>query len=123
MTSNDDRNETTPLRDQTVGRGISRTMRIAVAVGISLAVVGMLAGTKFAQISSLMRFGKAAQAAGPPPQAVGTAVAKGAEWESVLESVGSVAAGRGVTTLRASPSHSGQPMKKECEPFSSVARV
>jgi membrane fusion protein (multidrug efflux system) len=72
-------------------------MRIAIAAGISLAVIGVLAGTKFAQISSLMRFGKAAQAAGPPPQAVGTAVAKGAEWESVLEAVGSVAAGRGVT--------------------------
>jgi membrane fusion protein (multidrug efflux system) len=72
-------------------------MRIAVAVGISLVVIGVLAGTKAAQISSLMKFGKAAQAAGPPPEAVGTAVAKGAEWESLLEAVGSVAAGRGVT--------------------------
>jgi membrane fusion protein (multidrug efflux system) len=72
-------------------------MRIVVAVGISLVVVGLLAGTKVAQISALMRFGKAAQAAGPPPQAVGTTVAKGAEWESLLESVGSVEAGRGVT--------------------------
>jgi len=72
-------------------------MRIAIAAGISLAVIGVLAGTKFAQISSLMRFGKAAQAAGPPPEAVGTTVAKGAEWESMLEAVGSVAAGRGVT--------------------------
>jgi membrane fusion protein (multidrug efflux system) len=72
-------------------------MRIVVALGISLVVVGLLAGTKFAQISSLMRFGKAAQAAGPPPQAVATAAAKGAEWESLLESVGSVEAGRGVT--------------------------
>jgi membrane fusion protein (multidrug efflux system) len=72
-------------------------MRIVVAIGISLVVIGVLAGTKFAQISSLIRFGKAAQAAGPPPEAVGTAVAKGAEWESLLESVGSVAAGRGVT--------------------------
>jgi membrane fusion protein (multidrug efflux system) len=72
-------------------------MRIAIAAGISLAVIGVLAGTKFAQISSLMKFGKAAQAAGPPPQAVGTAVAKGAEWESEFEAVGSVAAGRGVT--------------------------
>src|SRR4051794_10930634 len=72
-------------------------MRIFVAIGISLVVIGVLAGTKFAQISSLIRFGKAAQAAGPPPEAVGTAVAKGAEWESLLESVGSVAAGRGVT--------------------------
>lgn len=72
-------------------------MRIAVAVGISIVVVGLLAGTKFAQISSLIRFGQAAQAAGPPPQAVATAPAQGAEWESVLESVGSVEAGRGVT--------------------------
>ncbi|HXU62023.1 MAG TPA: efflux RND transporter periplasmic adaptor subunit [Polyangia bacterium] len=67
------------------------------AVGISIVVVGVLAGTKFAQISSLIRFGKAAQAAGPPPQAVATAPAQGAQWESVLESVGSVEAGRGVT--------------------------
>ena len=72
-------------------------MRIVVAVGISIVVVGVLAGTKFAQISSLIRFGKAAQAAGPPPQAVATAAAQGAQWESVLESVGSVEAGRGVT--------------------------
>jgi len=72
-------------------------MRIVVAVGISVLVVGLLAGTKAAQISSLMRFGKAAQAAGPPPQAVGTAVAKAAEWESLLQAVGSVEAGRGVT--------------------------
>lgn len=97
MTSNEDGKETISLRDQTAGRGISKPMRIVVAVGISLAVVGLLAGTKFAQISSLMRFGKAAQAAGPPPEAVGTTVAQGAQWESVLESVGSVAAGRGVT--------------------------
>jgi membrane fusion protein (multidrug efflux system) len=97
MTSNKDTKETKPLRDQPAGRGISKTMRIVTAVGISVVVIGALAGTKAAQISSLIRFGKAAQAAGPPPQAVGTAAAKGAEWESLLESVGSVAAGRGVT--------------------------
>lgn len=72
-------------------------MRILVAVGISILVIGLLAGTKFAQISSLISFGKAAQAAGPPPQAVATTVAKQAQWESLLESVGSVEAGRGVT--------------------------
>ncbi|HEX4404353.1 MAG TPA: efflux RND transporter periplasmic adaptor subunit [Polyangia bacterium] len=72
-------------------------MRIVVAVGISLVVIVVLAGTKFAQISSLIKFGKAAQAAGPPPEAVGTAVVKSAQWESLLESVGSVAAARGVT--------------------------
>jgi membrane fusion protein, multidrug efflux system len=97
VTSQEDTKETIYLRDQTRGRGISNTMRIFVAIGISVVVIGVLAGTKVAQISSLIRFGKAAQAAGPPPEAVGTAVAKGAEWESLLESVGSVAAGRGVT--------------------------
>ncbi len=97
MTPNEDAKETMSLRDQTAGRGISNTMRIVIAAGISLVVIGVLAGTKFAQISSLIRFGKAAQAAGPPPEAVGTAMAKGAAWESLLESVGSVAAGRGVT--------------------------
>ncbi len=72
-------------------------MRFVIAAGLSLLVIGILAGTKFAQISSLIRFGEAAQAAGPPPEAVGTAVAQGGAWESVLEAVGSVAAGRGVT--------------------------
>ena len=89
--------ETKSLRDQTSGRGISPLMRILVAVGIAIVVVGLLAGTKFAQISSLIKFGKAAPAAGPPPEAVGTVAAKQAAWESVLESVGSVEAGRGVT--------------------------
>jgi len=72
-------------------------VRFIIAVGLSLLVIGVLAGTKFAQISSLIHFGQAAQAAGPPPEAVGTAVAKGGAWESVLEAVGSVATARGVT--------------------------
>ena len=72
-------------------------MRILVAVGIAIVVVGLLAGTKVAQISSLIKFGKAAQAAGPPPEAVAAAPAKQAAWESVIESVGSVESGRGVT--------------------------
>ena len=72
-------------------------MRFLIAAGLSLLVIGALAGTKIAQISSLIRFGKAAQAAGPPPEAVSTAVAKSGEWDAVLEAVGSVAAGRGVT--------------------------
>jgi membrane fusion protein (multidrug efflux system) len=72
-------------------------MRFLIAAALSLVVIGVLAGTKYAQISSLIHFGQAAQAAGPPPEAVGTATAKGGAWESVLEAVGSVAAGRGVT--------------------------
>jgi hypothetical protein len=55
-------------------------MRFIIAIGLSLLVIGVLAGTKFAQISSLIHFGQAAQAAGPPPEAVGTAVAGGGTW-------------------------------------------
>lgn len=76
---------------------LSNAKRVLIGVGISLVVIVILAGTKFAQISSLINFGKAAMAAGPPPEAVGTATATGGAWESVLEAVGSVAAGRGVT--------------------------
>jgi membrane fusion protein, multidrug efflux system len=97
MTSEADTNETKSSRDQPTRRAISNLMRFVIAAGLCLLVVGVLAGTKFAQISSLIRFGHAAQAAGPPPEAVGTAVAKEGTWESVLEAVGSVAAGRGVT--------------------------
>lgn len=97
MTPTEPKHETKNLRDQPAPRSISNVMRFVVATVLSLVVIGGLAGTKFAQISSLIKFGKAAQAAGPPPQAVGTTVAKSVAWESMLESVGSVAAGRGVT--------------------------
>ena len=97
MTSHDHTTLTEKLRDRPTPRGISNLMRFLIAAGISLLVIGALAGTKFAQISSLIAFGKAAQAAGPPPEAVGTAVAAGGAWETELESVGSVASVRGVT--------------------------
>jgi membrane fusion protein (multidrug efflux system) len=76
---------------------LSNRKRFVIAAGISLLAIGLLAGTKFAQISSLIRFGEAAQAAGPPPEAVGTDVAKEGAWEAVLDAVGNVAAARGVT--------------------------
>ncbi|HEY0709452.1 MAG TPA: biotin/lipoyl-binding protein, partial [Polyangia bacterium] len=83
--------------NQPIGRRLSNGKRFLIAAGLCLVVIAILAGTKFAQISSLIRFGQAAQAAGPPPEAVSTAVVAGGAWEAVLESVGSVAAGRGVT--------------------------
>jgi membrane fusion protein, multidrug efflux system len=88
---------------QAGGTRLSNTKRFFLAVGICLLVVGVLAGTKFAQISGLIRAGEAAQAAGPPPEAVATDVAKGGTWESVFEAVGSVAAARGVTISAESP--------------------
>ena len=54
------------------GKRLSNVKRFAIAGGICLVVIGALAGLKFAQISALIRSGKAAHAAGPPPAAVGT---------------------------------------------------
>jgi membrane fusion protein, multidrug efflux system len=62
-----------------------------------LLIVGVLGGIKFKQISSLIQFGKAAEAAGPPPEAVGTDKAQNLVWEGTLSAVGSVVAERGVT--------------------------
>jgi membrane fusion protein, multidrug efflux system len=83
--------------DHPVGRRMSGGRRIAVAAGICVLVIAILGGTKFAQISSLISAGKAAEAAGPPPEAVATEVAKANSWDSVVDAVGTVAAARGVT--------------------------
>jgi membrane fusion protein (multidrug efflux system) len=85
------------------GKRLSNVKRFLIAAGICLLVIVVLAGTKFAQISALIRSGQAAQAAGPPPEAVGTDVARAGSWGSVFEAVGSVAAGRGVTVSNESP--------------------
>jgi membrane fusion protein (multidrug efflux system) len=85
------------------GKRLSGVKRFFIASGICLVVVAILAGTKFAQISSLIRAGKAAEAAGPPPEAVATEKATAASWDAVIEAVGSVAAARGVTLSTESP--------------------
>jgi membrane fusion protein, multidrug efflux system len=68
---------------------------VLVALGI-LALLGGLGAVKYSQISSLMAAGKAMQAAGPPPEAVATAVAKAEQWDSEVSAVGTISAGRGV---------------------------
>jgi membrane fusion protein (multidrug efflux system) len=67
-----------------------------VMVGV-LALLGGLGGVKFAQIKSLIAYGHAASAAGPPPEVVGTRAAKQDTWENRLFSVGTIAPARGVT--------------------------
>ncbi len=62
-----------------------------------VAIVAGLALVKVAQIRLLIGTGKAAQAAGPPPEHVATARATEARWETLLKAVGSVATMRGVT--------------------------
>lgn len=97
MTTTEDPTQTEFHPHYPVGRRLSNGKRFLIAAGISILVIVILGGTKFAQITSLIEFGKAAMAAGPPPEAVATAKASGGAWESTFEAVGSVAAGRGVT--------------------------
>lgn len=63
---------------------------VIVGVGLLL-VVGGLAAIKFLQISKVISWGKEMQAAGPPPEAVGTAVAQAQVWERTLRAPGTVA--------------------------------
>ncbi|HLK37807.1 MAG TPA: efflux RND transporter periplasmic adaptor subunit [Polyangiaceae bacterium] len=74
----------------------------AVVLALSL-VVFVLGGVKALQISGLIAFGKKAQQAGPPPEMVGTYVAAEQTWEQTLQSIGSVAAGRGVAISNDAP--------------------
>src|SRR4051812_29531931 len=62
-----------------------------------LAVLAALAAVKGAQIGKLIAFGKEAQRAGPPPEAVSTILADEQSWEDILSSIGSVATGKGVS--------------------------
>ena len=73
-----------------------------VLVGV-LALLGGLAGIKAAQIKSLIAYGHAAVAAGPPPEVVGTRKAEQQTWENRLFSVGTVAPARGVTVSNDAP--------------------
>lgn len=78
-------------------------MRYVVVLLALLALVGGLAGVKYKQISSLIAVGHAMEKAGPPPEAIGTAIAKADSWQETLDAVGSVAPARGVTVANDAP--------------------
>jgi membrane fusion protein, multidrug efflux system len=67
-----------------------RPLRYVLVVAGLLLIVAALAGVKGAQIGSLMAMGKQMQKAGPPPEAVGSAVAQAQSWETTLSAVGSI---------------------------------
>ena len=71
-------------------------MRYLIGTLALLGVLALLVGLKGAQIASLIAVGEAFAAAGPPPEAVGTAVAKNQQWESTLGAVGSAVSAKGV---------------------------
>jgi membrane fusion protein (multidrug efflux system) len=71
-------------------------MRYALVILGLLLVIGTLGFIKFSQISSLIAMGKQMQAAGPPPESVGSAPAQTQVWQDKLSAVGSVASVKGV---------------------------
>ncbi len=66
-------------------------------------VVGILVFLKFSQISLLMAKGAEAARAGPPPEAVGSALAQAQTWEVTLSEVGTVAGLKSVAVSNESP--------------------
>lgn len=71
-------------------------MRYVITVAGILVVIVVLVALKGAQIGKLIAFGKQMEAAGPPPEAVSTALADDQAWEDLLTSIGSVATAKGV---------------------------
>jgi len=67
-----------------------KASRYVVAIVGLLLIVGVLALVKFSQISLLMKKGKEAAKAGPPPEAVASAAAQRQSWERALSAVGTV---------------------------------
>lgn len=78
-------------------------MRYVITIVAVIALVGALVFIKAKQIGMLIGFGEAAKAAGPPPEAINTAQARVDTWDSVISSIGSVEAGRGVVLSNESP--------------------
>jgi membrane fusion protein (multidrug efflux system) len=74
-----------------------RSMRFVVVLFGLLVVIGGLSTVKYKQISMLISMGHAMEKSGPPPEAVGTSLAKADSWQEALDSVGSVTPARGVT--------------------------
>jgi membrane fusion protein (multidrug efflux system) len=68
-----------------------------------LVVVGLLVGIKGAQIGKLMAMGKQFQTLGPPPEAVGSAVARGESWETTVSAVGSISSLKSVAVSNEIP--------------------
>jgi membrane fusion protein, multidrug efflux system len=85
-----------PLRSKKV------TRYVVVTLGLLL-LVGVLVSVKFLQISSLMAMGKEMAKAGPPPEAVASAVAEARDWEGTLFAVGTVAGAKSVDLSNDAP--------------------
>jgi membrane fusion protein, multidrug efflux system len=75
---------------------------LIVILGLVL-VVGGLVAIKGKQIGMLIGMGEAMKKSGPPPEVVGTTVAKKQTWENTLSAVGSVVTAKGVALSNDAP--------------------
>ena len=67
-------------------------LKIVIAIGVVVVIVGALAGTKFLQIKKLM-----ATPWTQPPETISSAVAHPEKWQDTFSSVGSISAVQGVS--------------------------
>jgi membrane fusion protein (multidrug efflux system) len=82
---------------------IAPKVRYVAAVIALVAIIAALAGIKGGEIATLIQFGKQAQKAGPPPEAVSTFIAQRQTWEGTLSTVGSITAAKGVSVSNDAP--------------------
>lgn len=75
---------------------------VAVAIAL-IVVIAVLAGIKAKQIKQLIGFGEQMQAAGPPPESVGSTVAEQKTWEATLAAVGSISGAQSVQVAAETP--------------------
>jgi membrane fusion protein (multidrug efflux system) len=78
-------------------------VRNFLAIVLVLIIAGGLVAVKGSQISGLIKAGKAAEQAGPPPESVATAKAGEQVWEGTVSAVGSVVANKGVAVSNDAP--------------------
>lgn len=94
-------------------------MRYLISIVALIAGLGILAGVKGAQISTLMAAGAEMQKAGPPPEAVSTAKAEEQAWQESISAIASVVSVKGVALSNDAPGtvsrlhlESGAPVKQ-----------
>jgi membrane fusion protein (multidrug efflux system) len=78
-------------------------MRYLIVILGLVALIGGLVAIKGSQIGRLIGMGEAMKKAGPPPEVVGTTVAKKQTWENTLAAVASVVSAKGVALSNDAP--------------------
>lgn len=78
-------------------------MRYLIVILGLVVLIGGLVAVKGSQIGMLIGMGEAMKKSGPPPEVVGTAVAKQQTWENTLSAVASVVSAKGVALSNDAP--------------------